>query len=405
MSLFSYIVKDKTGKTTKGILEAESKAKLIEYFHKEGSIIFSIAESKKTAGFLSKKTGKIKIDDLVVFSRQFTTLIESGISIVEALEILKDQTEKHFFKEVLNVISMDIKKGEFLSNALAKHPNVFPEIYINMVEAAEASGNLPEILERISVYLEKSNALRKKVISSLYYPIVIVVMAILITSILVFKVIPTFKGIFETLGGKLPLPTQILLTLSTFLSKKETLIAMVAFIFIGSFLFFRYIRTEKGKRRYHQVLLRLPVFGNLIRKISIARFARTFATLVRSGVPIIKSLEIVAKTSGNKIIEDAVNKSKKFIQEGQPIASPLEESGVFPLMVIKMIAIGQRSGKLEEMLSKVAQFYEEQTDAMVAGLSSLIEPIIIVFLGVIVGGIVISLFLPIIQITQYLGVK
>jgi type IV pilus assembly protein PilC len=203
----------------------------------------------------------------------------------------------------------------------------------------------------------------------------------------------------------LPLPTQILLTLSTFLSKKETLIAMVAFIFIGSFLFFRYIRTEKGKRRYHQVLLRLPVFGNLIRKISIARFARTFATLVRSGVPIIKSLEIVAKTSGNKIIEDAVNKSKKFIQEGQPIASPLEESGVFPLMVIKMIAIGQRSGKLEEMLSKVAQFYEEQTDAMVAGLSSLIEPIIIVFLGVIVGGIVISLFLPIIQITQYLGVK
>jgi type IV pilus assembly protein PilC len=401
MLLFSYTVKNKEGKILKGILEAESKEKAVEYFHKEGCVILSLKETKQK--IKTSKKGKVKVDDLVVFSRQFTTLIESGISVVEALDILKDQIEKPYFKEVLGLILKDVKEGASLSSALSKHPKVFPEIYLSMVEAAEASGNLAEILNRVSVYLEKSNALRKKIISSLYYPVIIIFMATGITGFLIFKVIPTFKGIFEILGGNLPLPTQILISLSDMLRRS----ALLIIIFLGAVLFLlrHFIRIPKGKRKYHQFLLKLPIIGELIKKIAIAKFSRTFSTLVRSGVSVVECLEIVGKTSGNKIIEDALVEAKKSIQEGQPISVPLEKTGIFPPMVVKMISVGERSGRLEEMLSKIAQFYEEQTDAMIAGLSSLIEPIIIVFLGVIIGGIVVSLFLPIIKITQFLGVS
>jgi type IV pilus assembly protein PilC len=401
MKTFLYTVKNKENKILKGILEADSKEQLIDYFHRENCLVISLKESKKKLKL--RKRGKVKIDDLVIFSRQFTTLIDSGIPVVEALEILKEQVERAYLKEVLGMVVKDVKEGAFLSKALAKHATVFPEIYISMVEAAEISGNLPEILNRVSLYLEKSSALRKKIISALYYPVVIVVMAIGITGFLVFKIIPTFKEIFSVLGGSLPLPTQILVSISEALRRKALLIGA---ILGGCFLFLtRVINTPKGKLYYHKLLLRLPVFGNLIKKIAIAKFSRTFSTLVRSGVSIVKGLEIVAKTSGNRIVEDAVMQSRKFIQEGEPISTPLEKTGIFPPMVTKMISVGERSGRLEEMLSKIAQFYEEQTDALISGLASLIEPIIIVFLGVVIGGIVVALFLPIIKITQYLGVK
>jgi type IV pilus assembly protein PilC len=403
MLTFSYSVKNKEGRVVKGVVDAESKEKLVEYLQKEGYIIFSVSPTQKRTKSLIQRG--IKSEDLVVFSRQFTTLIESGIPVVECLEILRSQVDNAALKGVLNFVLKDVKEGASLSSAFAKHPKAFPEIYISMVEAGEVSGNLPEILNRISIYLEKSSTLRKKIISAMYYPAIVVLMAISITSFLILRVIPTFKNIFETLGGKLPLPTQLLIAASAFLSKKENMLIILVVLVIILFLFFRYISTEKGKRHYHRLLLKLPVLGGLVKKIAIARFSRTFSTLIKSGVPIIKCLEIVGKTSGNKIIEDAIIKSKKFIQEGQTISVPLEETGIFPPMVVRMISIGEKSGRLEEMLSKVAQFYEEQTDAMVAGLSSLIEPIIIVFLGVIVGSIVISLFLPIIQITQYLGVR
>jgi len=401
MLTFSYTVKNKEGKTVKGFVDAESKEKLIEYLQKEGYIIFSVSEAKRKPKASTK--GSVKSDDLVVFSRQFTTLIESGIPVVECLEILRSQVESAVFKDALGFILKDVREGASLSNAFGKHPRIFPEIYISMVEAGEISGNLPSILDRVSVYLEKSSALKKKIVSAMYYPIVVVLMALGITAFLMVRVIPTFKGIFDSLNAKLPLPTQILINISVFVSKKENIIIILVFLIVSVFLFLRYISTDKGKKNYHKALLKLPILGDLIKKIAIARFARTFSTLIKSGVPIIKCLDIVGKTSGNKIIEEAVVKSKKFIQEGQTISTPLEETGIFPPMVVRMVSIGERSGRLEEMLSKVAQFYEEQTDAMVAGLSSLIEPIIIVFLGVVVGGIVISLFLPIIQITQYLN--
>lgn len=402
MAVFAYTVKDKSGKTIKGFLEAESKEILIERFHKEGYLIFSVDETKKKIKG-HKKYGRVKADELVVFSRQFTTLIESSVPAVEALGILKDQVEKQYFKDVIAQMLQDVKDGAALSSALSKHPRVFPEIYISMVEAAEISGNLAEILERVSVYLEKDSSLRKKISSALYYPIIIVLMAAGITAFLMIKVIPTFKNIFDMLGGQLPLPTRILIMTSSIMSRKEFLIAVPAFFMVSFMLFKKYISTPGGKRKYHQVLVNLPVFGDLIKKIAIARFSRTFATLVRSGVSIVRCLDIVARTSGNKIIEDAVVRSKKFIQEGQTISMPLEETKIFPPMVTKMIYIGEKSGRLEEMLSKIAQFYEEQTEALIAGLASMIEPIIIMFLGIVVGGIVISLFLPIIKITQYLG--
>ncbi|MFA6280989.1 MAG: type II secretion system F family protein [Candidatus Omnitrophota bacterium] len=403
MLTFSYTVKNKEGKSVKGTVDAESKEKLVEYFQKEGYIIFSLAETKKKTKV--SRSGSVNADDLVIFSRQFTTLIESSIPVVECLEILKSQVENNFFKDTLGIVLKDVREGSSLSSAFAKHPRVFPEIYISMVEAGEASGSLSAILDRVSVYFEKSSALKKKIVSSMYYPVVIVLMAIAITGFLMLKVIPTFKTIFDSLNAKLPPPTQMLMSMSAFLSNPINLLIIIIILGVSLFLFFKYIKTDKGKRQYHGVLLKLPVVGDLIKKIAIARFSRTFSTLIKSGVSIVKCLEIVGKTSGNKIIEDAVFKSKKFIQEGQPISVPLEESKIFPPMVVKMISIGERSGKLEEMLSKIAQFYEEQTDAMVSGLASLIEPIIIVFLGVIVGGIVISLFLPIIQITQHIGGK
>ncbi|MBU1122526.1 MAG: type II secretion system F family protein [Candidatus Omnitrophica bacterium] len=401
MKVFEYTVKDKSGKIIKGFFEAESKEMLIDHFHKQGNIIFSVEETRKKTKGLSK--GRVKADDLVVFSRQFTTLIESNVPAVEALEILKEQVEKQYFKDVIGVMLQDVKEGASLSSALSKHPKVFPEIYVSMVEAAEISGNLSEILERVSVYLEKDSYLRKKVASALCYPVIIVLMAVGITGFLMIKVIPTFKNIFEMLGGQLPLPTKILIMVSDIISRKEVLLGAVIFFVGGFFLFKKYTSTPNGKRNYHNLLIRLPVFGDLIKKIAIARFSRTFATLVRSGVSIVRCLDIVAKTSGNKIVEDAVLKSKKFIQEGQSISMPLEETKIFPPMVTKMIYIGEKSGRLEEMLSKIAQFYEEQTEALVSGLASMIEPIIILFLGIVVGGIVISLFLPIIKITQYLG--
>jgi type IV pilus assembly protein PilC len=401
MRLFFYNVKNREGKVSKGMIEAESQGKAIEHFHKEGVIVLSIKETKKKIKVRAK--GRVKADDLVVFSRQFTTLLESGIPVVECLSILEEQIENSYFKGVISLILKDVREGAALSSALAKHKNVFPDIYLSMVEAAEFSGNLPEILDRVSIYLEKSNALKKKVTSALYYPAIIVLMAVGITGFLIFKVIPTFKGIFASLGGSLPLPTQFLINLSDTLFKKESVILVLGGA-IGAFFGVKaFVNTPKGKKFSHKLLLKLPIIGDLIRKMAIAKFSRTFSTLVRSGVSIVRCLEIVGKTSGNKIIEDAVMESRISIQEGQPISTPLEKTGVFPIMVIKMISIGERSGRLEEMLSKIAQFYEEQTDAMVAGLASLIEPLVIAFLGIIVGGIVISLFLPILTMTQFIG--
>jgi len=400
MPVFSYTAKNyKTGQIIKGQVEAESKEKAVAALHAQGNTILSLTpgREKKSGDKLANK-GKVKVEELVIFSRQLTTLIESGIPVVGAFETLYIQTENPYFKKVISLIAKDLREGSSFSGAIGKYPNIFSELYISMVEAAEASGNLPEILERLSVYLERSNSLRKKIMASLTYPVIVILMAGAISSFLVFKIIPTFKEIFSSLGGKLPAPTQLLISLSDGLKKYFIVntIALVALIFGAK----KYISTPDGKRQYHKMLLKLPIVGSIVQKIAIAQFARTFSTLVRSGVSIITSLEIVAKTSGNKIIEDAVLGARKSVQEGVPISEPLEECGVFPPMVTRMIAVGEKSGKLEAMLTKVAQFYEEQVETVIAGLTSIIEPLVIGFLGIVVGGIVVALFLPIVSITK-----
>lgn len=397
MAFFQYRVKDKNGKLVQGKLEADSQERALEYLRNQESLVLYLAPLAKRKVHL----GKVKTDDLVIFSRQLTTLIESGIPVVTAFDVLSEQAKNSYFKQVILAIKKDLQEGLSLANAITKFPNVFSELYISMVNVAESSGNIGEILDRVSLYLEKTNALRKKIISSLTYPIVVVCMAIAITTFLVFKIIPTFKDIFSSLGGTLPLPTQIVINLSNFFKNN------LLFIFIGSIflsiLFKKYISTPVGKKQFHGVLLKTPIIGDILLKVSIAQFSRTFSTLVRSGVPIVTSLEIVGKTSGNKIVEEAVDRARKFVQQGVSISKPLEESKIFPPMVVKMIAVGEQSGKLEVMLVKIAQFYEEQVETVINSLSSLIEPIIIGFLGIIIGGIVIALFLPIIQITQLVG--
>ena len=397
MGIFSYTLKDKEGKVITGQIEADDKNKALERLHTQGGIILSLKEGKgkkrKTA-----RGSKIKIDELVIFSRQLTTLIESGIPIVDALGILREQTQNLHFKDVLAAVLKDLKEGSSFARAITKYPRIFPEIYVSMVEAAETSGSLPQILDRLSVYLEKTSALRKKVVSSLIYPAIIFTMAILATSFLVFKIVPTFAELYKSLGAQLPFITQLLVGFAEGVKKN---IILVLAVLIGVFFSLKkYVATPKGKKQYDMFLIKIPVIGEVVKKVSIAQFARTFATLVRSGVAIVRSLEIVGKTSGNKIIEEAVVKAQGSIQEGIPLSHPLEESGIFPPMVVKMIAVGERTGKLEHMLNKIAQFYEEQTEAAIAALTSVLEPILIVFLGVVVGFIVIALFLPIFNISQ-----
>ncbi len=399
MALFEYRVRTKEGKVAKGLIEETSLEKVQEFLHSQGLLIISINKKKGKARRVT--SGKVKPDEIVVFSRQLTTLIESGIPLVQALEILSEQVKNPYFKQVILEILRNVKEGTSFNSALAKFPKVFSDFYVSMVRAGEASGKLAEILNRVSGYIEDALSLQRKIRSSLAYPIIVISMAIVITAFLILKVIPTFKGIFDMLGGELPLPTRVLIGISDF-SRRWFLLILGVLIVLGIVLK-KLSTTPKGKRKIDERLLRLPIIGELIRKIAVAKFCRTFSTLVSSGVPVLQSLDIVGRTAGNKVVEEAVASAKKFVQEGESISEPLARSGVFPPMVIRMIAVGEKTGKLEEMLSKIAQFYEEEVDAAVAGLTSMIEPLIIGFLGIVIGGIVVSLFLPILKITQLIS--
>ncbi|HEC70154.1 MAG TPA: type II secretion system F family protein [Candidatus Omnitrophica bacterium] len=399
MPLFEYRVRTKEGKIAKGLIEEVSLEKVRDFLHAEGLIIISITEKKGKARRAT--SGKVKPEEIVVFSRQLTTLIESGISLVQGLEILSEQIKNPYFKQVILDILRNVREGSSFHSALSKFPKVFSEFYISMVKAGEASGKLGEILNRVSGYIESSLALQRKIRSSLAYPVIVISMAIVITAFLILKVIPTFKGIFDVLGGRLPLPTRILIGMSNF-SRRWFLFILGGLVVLGVVLK-KISATPKGRKKIDERLLKLPIVGELIRKIAVAKFCRTFSTLISSGVPVLQSLDIVGKTSGNKVVEEAVVKAKKFVQEGESLSEPLSRSGVFPPMVIRMISVGEKTGKLEEMLAKIAQFYEEEVNTAVAGLTSMIEPLIIGFLGIVIGGIVVSLFLPILKITQLIS--
>ena len=401
---YNYTAKDKHGQTVVGTMEANSDADIADALHKRELVVISIEQAKDRAAKKSQgkySTSDIKLDDLVIFTRQLATMIDAGIPLVHALDILSEQVENKSLKEVVMQISHDIEAGISFCDALAKHPKVFTELYINMTRAGESSGMLDEILDRLATYLEKSAALNRKIKSSLVYPAAVVSMAVLITAVLLLKVVPTFKGIFDVLGGQLPLPTRILIAVSDmfrnyFLFTVGVLIALI-------FMIKKYINTERGKYNFDGLKLKMPVLGELFRKIAVAKFSRTFSTLVKSGVSVLSALDIVAKTSGNKVVEGAVINCSKAVRDGESIAKPLLKGKVFPPMVCRMISVGEQTGQLEKMLGKIADFYDEQVDAATSSLTSLIEPLVIAFLGIVVGGIVIALFLPIFKISQLIA--
>ncbi|PIQ90790.1 MAG: pilus assembly protein PilC [Candidatus Omnitrophica bacterium CG11_big_fil_rev_8_21_14_0_20_41_12] len=401
MNSYQYSAKDIKGQTITGILQAESETEVADILHKKDLVVVSIGAAKAAA--VKRKSGdkKVKLEDLVIFSRQLATMIDAGIPLVNALGILSEQIENENLRGIVGGVKNDIEGGVSFCDALAKHPAVFSELFVNMTKAGEASGMLNEILDRLATFMEKQAALNRKITSSLVYPAVVVSMAAVITAVLLLKVVPTFKGIFDSLGGTLPMPTQVLIFASDLL-RKYFLYTVIG-IGVGIYLFKNYLKTEKGRYWFDKQILKLPVFGILLSKISVAKFSRTFSTLVKSGVSVLNALDIVSKTSGNKVVEEAVVNCSKSVRNGEPISKPLAKSGVFPPMVTRMISVGEQTGQLEKMLSKIADFYDDQVDAATSALTSMIEPMVIAFLGIVIGGIVIALFLPIFKISQLMA--
>jgi type IV pilus assembly protein PilC len=399
MPNFKYTAKDDSGKAITGFFEAVDYTAAVEMLRKQKLIIVSVKEAgKMKASAMSFGKKKIKIDDLVVFSRQLATMVDAGIPLVGALDILSDQIENKTFGEVISKIRSDVETGSSFSDAIGKHKKVFSPLFVNMVKAGESSGMLDEILDRLALYLEKTSSLQKKISSALIYPAVVSGMALGITLLLLLKVIPIFKNIFSGFGAEMPKPTAVLIAVSDGL--RQYFPAIVVIIAIIVFFTLKYVKSDKGRLKYDSLLLKLPIFGVLFTKVAISKFTRTLSTLIKSGVPILNSLEIVGKTSGNKAVESAVETVRTNVREGESIAEPLARSKIFPSMVVRMVSVGEQSGELEKMLSKIADFYDEQVDATVSGLTSLIEPLIIAFLGVVIGTIVICMFLPIFKLTQ-----
>ncbi len=378
----------------KGELEGPNEMAIRAYLRQQQIIPTKIvkkgAELKISLPFLKKK---IKKKSIGVFTRQLATMIDAGLPLVQSLDILAKQEENEVFREVIQQVKSEVEGGATLAAALQKHPTVFDNLYVNLVVAGEQAGTLDVIFNRLATHIEKMEELKKKIRSALVYPAMIVTVAIGVTIVLLLFVVPTFKKLFEDVGASLPMPTQIVINISNFF--KSSILFVFGFMVGMVVIFRRYYKTENGKRRIDDILLKLPIFGELIRKVAIARFARTLATLVSSGVPILEALNIVAGTAGNKIVEEAILKGRVSISEGQTISQPLSESGVFPMMVTQMIAVGETTGSLELMLNKVADFYEAEVDVAVATLSSMLEPMLMIFLGVVVGGLVISMYLPI----------
>jgi type IV pilus assembly protein PilC len=349
--------------------------------------------------FIRRK--KVKEKDIVVFTRQFATMIDAGLPLVQCLEILSSQQDNATFKEILLKVKGDVEAGSTFAEALRKHPVVFNELFCNLVAAGETGGILDTILNRLAAYIEKAMNLKKKVRGAMVYPGVVLSVAIVVVSALLLFVIPVFQKMFADMGGTLPAFTQLVINLSDFIRKYFYVVAgMLIVLFV---IFRRYYKTEKGREVVDDYLLRIPIFGPLIRKVAIAKFTRTLSTMLSSGVPILDALEIVAKTSGNKIIEKAVLKTRLSIGEGKTIAEPLGACGVFPPMVVQMISVGESTGALDSMLSKIADFFDDEVDAAVAGLTAALEPLLMVFLGGVIGAVVIAMYLPIFQMASVLG--
>jgi type IV pilus assembly protein PilC len=410
MTSFQYTARDKTGNSMSGMMEAENKQDLLRKLRGKGLVPTSITDGQSArAGAGARKgvlTGttkgkKVKAEEMILFTRSLATMVNAGLPLLQGIDIMIEQTERPNFKQVLTQIGQDIEAGLTFSDALKKHPKVFPELYTSMVRAGEASGNLDGILIQLAEYLEATEKLKRDIRSAMTYPVIALVIVVAIAAGLLVFIVPKFQDIFTSLGGTLPGPTRMLMLISQIIrSYLLIVVGVIAAIVVG----LRYYRsTPMGRLQFDAVLLKLPVFGSLFRKVCVSRFARTMSTLTRSGVPVLGALEIVERTIGNEVLARAVKGSQSSIRAGATIADPLARSGVFPLMVTRMIDVGEKTGSLDELLTKISEFYDQQVEASIASLTSMIEPMLILFLGIVVGGMVLALFMPIFQLSTLVG--
>jgi type IV pilus assembly protein PilC len=399
---FAYKVRDQGGNVVEGSLEADDATLVVGKLRQMGYTPIAI-EQKSTKSLTSDisipgLSGRIKLKDTAVFSRQFATMINSGLSLIRALAILTEQTENQQLAKIAGEVRLDVERGASLSAAMSKHPKVFNHLYIAMVKSGEAGGVLDSVLTRLADTIEKQVELRRKIKSAMTYPIVVLVICSVIAIAMLLLIVPQFKAIYADLGGTLPLPTRVLISVSDLLKSFFPIFVLVG---VGAgYAFRRWIKTDSGRPKWDAFKLRVPVGGSLVRKAALARFSRTLAALTRSGVGILEALDIVAETSGNEVVSVAVRETQGAVKRGDTLARPLAEHEVFPPMVVQMISVGEETGALDEMLDKIADFYDQEVSATVDALTSLIEPLLICIMGVIVGGMIISLYLPMFNIIK-----
>jgi type IV pilus assembly protein PilC len=402
MPIFVWEAQTRKGEIKKGEMEAANDVSLRAILRRQGFQSIKIrTKPKDLAEYLPFLKQRVKEKDVVVFARIFATMINAGLPLIQCLELLAQQEQNKTFKKIITSIKEDIEGGSTLSDALKKYPNVYDDLFVNLVAAGESGGILDVILQRLSSYMEKAMKLKSKVKGAMTYPASVLVISIGVVSLLLLKVIPVFQKMFEGMGGELPGPTLFLVNLSDY-AQKYFIVAIVVVV-VAFIAFKRFYKTERGTLIIDDLILRSPVFGPLLKKVAVSKFTRTMATMMSSGVPILDGLTIVSRTSGNKIIENALMKVRKSISEGKTIAEPLLETGIFPPMVVQMIAVGEATGALDTMLAKIADFYDDEVDAAVDAMTSLLEPFMMVFLGGVVGGMIIAMYLPIFKMASVVG--
>jgi type IV pilus assembly protein PilC len=400
MAVFAYAGRGRGGQTARGELSAADRDAAISQLRSQGITVATIEEKEKPKVFGDKKQ-KITDKDLVIFTRQFATMIDAGLPLVQCLEILSTQCDNKSLGKLLTDVRMDVESGKTYTDALKKHPRVFDNLYCNMVQAGEIGGILDTILNRLAVQMEKALKLKAQIKAAMYYPAAIVSVAVIVVAVLMVWVIPIFAKMFTEVGGTLPGPTQFVISLSEFMQRY--IIFMIVGAAVGLWALKRYYDTPDGQLKIDTYALKIPVVGDLIRKVAVAQFTRTLGTMLQSGVPIMDALEVVARASGNKVVENAILAARTSVGEGKTLADPIGKTDVFPPMVVQMISVGEATGALDSMLIKIAAFYDDEVDAAVAGLTSLLEPALMVFLGVVIGFIVIAMYLPIFKMASVIG--
>ncbi len=404
MPKFNWEARTRTGGTQKGVIEAATVDIVEAQLKKYGFSNITIKSESKGLSFKLPKFGAGKnIDekDLVIFTRQFSTMIDSGLPLVQCLEILASQQESKAFQEILYKVKESVESGSTFADALGKHPRAFDQLFVNLVAAGEIGGILDTILTRLAAYIEKSMKLKKQIKGAMVYPITIMSIAVVVVGVILIFVIPTFAKMFTEFGGELPAPTKFVIALSNFLVKY--FVVLIGGFYAIVWAIKRYYKTPMGQKNIDRMALKAPIAGPLIRKVSVAKFTRTLGTMVSSGVPIMDGLEIVAKTAGNKIVEEAIYSVRQAISEGKTMAEPLAACGVFPPMVVQMIAVGEATGAMDAMLNKIADFYDDEVDDAVGAMTAMMEPLLMVFLGTTVGGLVVAMYLPIFKLAGAVG--